>query len=45
MPNFNKDFDFSRPHYFIYRSSITRNGTTYFAKDYGHKAFKIPIYK
>ena len=37
--------DRSRPHYFIFRASITLNGTTYYARDYGHKAFRIPIYR
>lgn len=36
--------DYSRPHHFIFRASITRDGVTYKAKDYGHKAFRIPIY-
>lgn len=29
---------------FIFRSSITIKGVKYYAKDYGKKAFRIPIY-
>ncbi len=29
---------------YIYRASITINGVKYYAKDYGHRAFRIPIY-
>ena len=29
---------------YIWRASFTRNGVTYYAKNYGKKAFKIPIY-
>jgi len=28
---------------YIFRASMTINGTTYYAKDYGKKAFKIKI--
>jgi len=34
-----------RPHHYIFRASITIKGVTYYAKDYGLKAFRIPIYK
>ena len=30
--------------YYIYRTKMTINGVTYYAKDYGKRAFKIPIY-
>ena len=30
---------------YIFRSRITINGITYYAKDYGKKAFKIPIFE
>jgi len=30
---------------YIYRASITVNGVTYYAKNYGKKAFKIPVSK
>ena len=30
---------------FIFRSKITINGVTYYAKDYGKKAFRIPVSK
>lgn len=30
--------------YYIYRTKMTVNGTTIYAKDYGLKAFRIPIY-
>lgn len=30
--------------YFIFRSKITIKGVTYYARDYGYKAFKIPVY-
>lgn len=29
---------------FIFRASITINGVKYYAKDYGKRAFRIPIY-
>ena len=29
---------------YIFRAKITINGVEYYAKNYGHKAFKIPIY-
>ena len=32
------------PKYYIFRSKITIKGVTFFAIDYGHKAFRIPIY-
>lgn len=28
---------------YIYRASITIKGVKYYAKDYGKKAFKIPV--
>ncbi len=28
---------------YIFVKSFTRNGTTYYAKDYGKKAFRIPV--
>ena len=28
---------------YIFRASITKNGVTYYAKDYGKKAFKIKV--
>ncbi len=28
---------------FIFRASFTKNGVTYYAKDYGKRAFKIPV--
>lgn len=31
--------------YYIFRASRTVDGVTYYAKDYGHKAFKIPVYR
>lgn len=30
---------------YIFRSKITINGITYYAKDYGKKAFRIPVSK
>lgn len=30
---------------YVFRSSITINGVTYYAKNYGKKAFKIPVNK
>ena len=30
---------------YVYRSKITINGITYYAKAYGKKAFKIPVNK
>ena len=29
---------------FIFRASITINGVKYYAKDYGKRAFRIPLY-
>lgn len=29
--------------YFIFRASYTKNGITYYARDYGKRAFKIWI--
>lgn len=29
--------------YYIFRTSFTKDGVTYYAKDYGKKAFKIFI--
>ncbi len=29
--------------YYIFRASYTKNGVTYYAKDFGKKAFKIFI--
>ena len=31
--------------YYIYRAQITVNGVVRKAKDYGKKAFKIPVYE
>ena len=31
--------------YYIFRASITKNGTKIYAKDYGLRAFRIPIYR
>lgn len=31
--------------YFIFRAKITIRGIVYYAKDYGKRAFKIPVYK
>ena len=31
--------------YYIFRTSMTVNGVVLYAKDYGLKAFRIPIYK
>lgn len=31
--------------YYIFRASRTVNGVTYYAKDYGLRAFKIPVYR
>ncbi|MDC7250426.1 MAG: hypothetical protein PQJ49_10970 [Sphaerochaetaceae bacterium] len=45
MKNLFGEVDKSRPHYFIFRASITIKGKTYYAKDYGYRAFRIPIYK
>ena len=28
---------------YIFRASVTIKGVTYYARDYGHKAFKIPV--
>lgn len=28
---------------YILRASFTKNGVTYFAKDYGKRAFRIPV--
>ncbi|PRX20131.1 hypothetical protein BX659_13610 [Orenia metallireducens] len=41
MPSNKKDKDNKKQ--YIYRASMTINGTTYYAKNYGKKAFKIPI--
>jgi hypothetical protein len=30
--------------YWIFRAQFTRNGITYYARDYGKKAFRIPVY-
>ena len=30
---------------FIFRASITINGVTYYAKNYGKRAFRIPVSK
>ena len=36
----------SRPvAYYIFRTKMTVNGVTLYAKDYGLKAFRIPIYR
>lgn len=29
--------------HFVFRASFTKNGVTYYAKDYGKRAFRIPI--
>lgn len=29
---------------YIFRASITINGVKYYARDFGHRAFRIPIY-
>ena len=31
--------------YYIFRTKMTVNGVTIYAKDYGHRAFRIPIYR
>ena len=31
--------------YYIFRAHVTIRGKTYYAKDYGWKAFRIPIYE
>lgn len=31
--------------YYIFRPYITKNGVRYYAKDYGKKAFRIPVYR
>lgn len=31
--------------YYIFRTYITKNGVRYYAKDYGKKAFRIPVYR
>lgn len=31
--------------YYIFRTHVTIRGVTYYAKDYGWKAFRIPIYE
>lgn len=31
--------------YYIFRTKMTVNGVTLYAKDYGIKAFRIPIYR
>jgi len=31
--------------YYIFRSKMTVNGVTLYAKDYGLRAFRIPIYR
>jgi hypothetical protein len=33
-----------KPKYHIFRASYTKNGIVYRAKDYGYKAWRIPIY-
>lgn len=33
-----------QPKYYIFRTSITKDGVKYYAKNYGKKAFRIPIY-
>lgn len=33
-----------RVSHYIFRTKFVRNGVTYYAKDYGLKAFRIPIY-
>jgi len=34
-----------KPRGYIFRAWITRNGVRVYAKDYGHKAWRIPIYR
>ena len=34
-----------KPAYYIFRTYITINGVRYYAKDYGKRAFRIPIYQ
>lgn len=34
-----------RVKYYIFRTRVTIRGETYYAKDYGWKAFRIPIYE
>ena len=31
--------------YYIFRASRTVNGVTYYARDYGLKAFRSPVYR
>lgn len=31
--------------YYIFRTKITVKGVTLYAKDYGYKAFRIPVYR
>jgi hypothetical protein len=30
--------------HWIFRTHFTRNGVTYYARDYGKRAFRIPVY-
>jgi hypothetical protein len=34
-----------KPTGYIFRAWITVNGVKLYAKDYGHKAWRIPVYK
>jgi hypothetical protein len=31
--------------HYIYRTKMTVNGVTIYTKDYGHRAFRIPIFR
>jgi hypothetical protein len=33
-----------KPLYYIFRTWITKNGVRLYAKDYGMKAWRIPVY-
>jgi hypothetical protein len=37
--------DGKKPVAYIFRAWITRNGEKLWAKDYGYKAWRIPIYR
>lgn len=43
IPNIQRDPK-RKPKYYIIRASMTINGVTYYARDYGKRGFLIPIY-
>lgn len=43
MENFFKDTS-RKPKRYVFRASFTRDSVKYYARDYGKRAFVIPIY-